>query len=167
MERVFQVLERLRTKYTTYIGKKSICKLSTFLCGYEAAIMDLTGERVRFDALFQNYIENKFQAKETALHWDHLLEHIFSQETAFDEFYCQLDGFKRAYKASDLMVFLVSSSDKDKPAIKTYQLLYTSKGTCQHLGYYDTRETVRNALIAYRKEKEYCNHPDYFFVISN
>ena len=162
MDRIFQMLNKLKVRPPAWLGDESIHELCTFVNGYELAIMDLTGERIRFDALFQNYIENKFPS-DHAMHWDRLLVQIFSQERALDEFYRQLESFQQAYELSDLTVFLVASRCRERTS---FQLLYcAAEGEKRCLGCYDSKEAAQYALAALRTEKEYCSNPSCFLII--
>ena len=66
MERIFNLLDNIKDKCGVYIGNKNLQKLATFLCGYECALYDLTGESVLFDSTFQLYIEIAIERKRTA-----------------------------------------------------------------------------------------------------
>lgn len=98
MECIFNLLDNIKGKSGAYIGGKDLGMLSTFLSGYECALYDITGERVRFDYTFQLYVEivlgeNYYNGK----HWDGILIERYGQENAFNQFYVYLDDFKKIY----------------------------------------------------------------------
>lgn len=93
MEQIFHLLDNIRDKYGVYIGEPSLERLSHFLSGYACALLDLTGERVVFDAAFQRFAEARFG--ENGQHWDKLISEGREPEKAFSLFFVLLEEFKR------------------------------------------------------------------------
>ncbi len=81
MERIYRLLENIRNRYGVYIGVRSLERLSTFLSGYECALLDLNGERVAFDSSFQRFAEARFG--QNGKHWDKLISEGRAEEGAF------------------------------------------------------------------------------------
>lgn len=91
MDRVYDILERIRTCCGVYIGDRLLSRLSTFLSGYECAVQDLTGEYSMFNTRFQLFIEQKLG--ENGHHWSQIIEEVYG-DNAFDRFYLFLEEFK-------------------------------------------------------------------------
>ena len=84
MERIFNLLDKIRDNYGVYIGKKSLHDISVLISGYECAIHDITGERILFDSTFQLYIEMKLESKYyNGKHWDGILLEKYGEDEAF------------------------------------------------------------------------------------
>lgn len=168
MERIFCLIDRLREQFGSYIGTKSIRKLCVFIAGYECAIMELTGSRIRFDALFQNYIENISGILNSEKHWDELLQRDSSDEVAFDIFYRHFENFKNHYNDSDLNVFLVAPRCYSNARNAVYELVYiTPGGANEFIGCFESKTSARRALVAKRKEPIYQDNPSAFLIIQN
>ena len=166
MERIFCLIEKVKLQFGLYIGRKSVRKLCTFIAGYECAIMDLTGVRIRFDALFQNYVDNMLGPSHSERHWDERFANDSSDEKAFDVFYRFFDDFKNFYRNGDLSVFLLASTYYFPQDDAMYELLYITKdGTYQHLGQFNSKDSVQNALITHRDEEEYRHNPSAFLIM--
>lgn len=93
MEHIFRLLDSIRDKYGVYIGELSLERRSHFLSGYACALLDLTGERVVFDAAFQRFVEARFG--QNGKHWDGLLSEGREPKEAFSLFFVLLEEFKR------------------------------------------------------------------------
>lgn len=93
MEHIFHLLDSIRDKYGLYIGEPSLERLSHFLSGYACALLDLTGERVVFDAAFQRFAEARLG--QNGKHWDGILSEGREPEEAFSLFFVLLDEFRR------------------------------------------------------------------------
>ena len=94
MVRILKLLKNYENKLAFLIGNESILKLIIFIDGYEFAIFEASGERVSFNATFQNFVEIKEGLiGNTGLRWAEILQNNRSEEEALKLFYVYLDEF--------------------------------------------------------------------------
>lgn len=82
---IYSVINKIIQAPGLYIGKKSVNKLSTFLCGYCFAYIEIYHYQPHFDREFQTFVEERSESEGVA-HWDTIISVDRNEEESFDYF---------------------------------------------------------------------------------
>ena len=96
-KRIHELLLKLRGCPGIYVGKKSLDKLATFVCGYVQCLSEIDGVEPVFLAGFQEYVEEYYHLNDNAYlirNWTGIITFFSTtEEEAFDKFYEILGQF--------------------------------------------------------------------------
>jgi len=117
MSKLFDLLEKIKTKPGLYLGTASISDLRMFILGYRFARKELhisnTEAESDFYKNFQPWLQNRLSIR-TVNAWDKIiLLTCIDEKAAFDYFFQLLDEFLQRDKNQDIDPILVESSLKD------------------------------------------------------
>lgn len=117
MSTLFNLLEKIKTKPSLYLGTASITNLRMFILGYRFARseMNITNAEAESDFYknFQPWLQNRLSIR-TVNAWDKIiLLTCLDEKAAFDYFFQLLDEFIQRDKSQDIDPILVEFSSKD------------------------------------------------------
>ncbi len=117
MSKLFDLLEKIKTKPVLYLGTGSISDLRMFILGYRFARKESnisnTEAESDFYKNFQPWLQNRLSIR-TVNAWDKIiLLTCIDEKAAFDYFFQLLDEFLQRDKNQDIDPILVESSLKD------------------------------------------------------
>uniref|UniRef100_B8HQL0 Uncharacterized protein n=1 Tax=Cyanothece sp. (strain PCC 7425 / ATCC 29141) TaxID=395961 RepID=B8HQL0_CYAP4 len=99
MSRLFELLEKIRTKPGMYLGRPSVSDLFMFLVGYEYALseidIDLTEAEKQFYCDFQPWLQQKLKITSVASWAKLIMLSCHDEKAGFEQFYKLLDEFKQ------------------------------------------------------------------------
>lgn len=105
MSKLFDILQKIKTKPGMYIGRTSVSDLFHFLVGFKTALRELgveaTKEEMDFYREFQPWIQKKYHVS-TSNSWAKIIMlHCGSEQEGFNTFYRLLDEFQNRNKSLD------------------------------------------------------------------
>jgi hypothetical protein len=122
MSKLFETLQKIKTKPGMYIGRASVSDLFHFLVGFKTALRELgveaTKEEIDFYREFQPWVQKKYHVS-TSNSWAKIIMlHCGSEQEGFNAFYKLLDEFQNRNKSLDRDVFdeIPSSENTQIPA---------------------------------------------------
>ena len=105
MSKLFEILQKIKTKPGMYIGRASVSDLFHFLVCFKTALRELgveaTKEEMDFYREFQPWIQKKYHVS-TSNSWAKIIMlHCGSEQEGFNTFYRLLDEFQNRNKSLD------------------------------------------------------------------
>lgn len=103
MSKLFEILQKIKTKPGMYIGRASVSDLFHFLVGFKTALRELgvkaTEEEMNFYREFQPWVQKKYHVS-TSNSWAKIIMlHCGSEQEGFNTFYQLLDEFQKRDKS--------------------------------------------------------------------
>lgn len=93
LNKLYEILEKIKKCPGLYIGHKSLNKLAGFISGYIVSTFELTGQWIPFSQ-FREYVEYRSGISDPSKHWSDIISKDKTPEEAFDLFFVYLDEFK-------------------------------------------------------------------------
>jgi hypothetical protein len=117
MGKLFELLEKIKTKPGLYLGSASITSLRMFILGYRYAQSEMgianTETESDFYKHFQQWLQNRLSIY-TVNAWDKvILLTCIHEKAAFDYFFQLLEDFLQRDKSQDIDPILTKSSSSD------------------------------------------------------
>lgn len=121
MNALFNLLEKIKTKPSLYLGTASITNLRMFILGYRFSRSELgvanTEAESDFYKNFQPWLQNRLSIH-TVNAWDKIiLLTCIDEKAAFDYFFQLLDEFIQRDKSQDIDPILAKPSSKNSPKV--------------------------------------------------
>lgn len=105
MSRIFELLEKIRTKPGMYIGRPSVSDLFMFLVGYEygrgESGVEPTEEEDDFYGEFQPWLQKKLGIKTVSSWAKMIMLSCHDEKAGFEKFFKLLDEFNQRDKTLD------------------------------------------------------------------
>ncbi|WP_375514201.1 hypothetical protein [uncultured Nostoc sp.] len=103
MSKLFEILQKIKSKPGMYIGRASVSDLFHFLVGFKTALRELevkaTEEEMDFYQEFQPWVQKKYHVS-TSNSWAKIIMlHCGSEQEGFNSFYRLLDEFQNRDKS--------------------------------------------------------------------
>ncbi|MBD2194792.1 MULTISPECIES: hypothetical protein [Calothrix] len=122
MSKLFEILQKIRTKPGMYLGKASVSDLFHFLVGFKTALRELgieaTKEEMDFYREFQPWVQKKYQVS-TSNSWAKIIMlHCANEQEGFNTFYKLLSEFQNRQKNLKGDLFDKQSSAENKPNLE-------------------------------------------------
>ncbi|BCL35107.1 hypothetical protein [Nostoc sp. MS1] len=121
MSALFNLLEKIKTKPSLYLGTASVSNLRMFILGYRFSRDELgivnTETESDFYKNFQPWLQNRLSIR-TVNAWDKIiLLTCIDEKSAFDYFFQLLDEFIQRDKSQDIDPILSDASSKNSPKV--------------------------------------------------
>lgn len=97
MDKIINILYKIKDRPGIYIEKKSINNLKIFLNGYYIGLYENNDDFNSIFDLFQNFIEKKYNDNRSLSWADIILREIKNDSKAFDVFFVLLEEFISKY----------------------------------------------------------------------
>ncbi len=117
MSKLFETLQKIKTKPGMYIGRASVSDLFHFLVGFKTALRELgveaTKEEMDFYREFQPWVQKKYHVS-TSNSWAKIIMlYSGSEQEGFNTFYKLLDEFQNRNKSLDMPLFDAKPSSEN------------------------------------------------------
>ncbi len=113
MSKLFEILQKIKSKPGMYIGRASVSDLFHFLVGFKTALRELevkaTEEEMDFYQEFQPWVQKKYHVS-TSNSWAKIIMlHCGSEQEGFNSFYRLLDEFQNRDKSLEPQQKVIAS----------------------------------------------------------